>query len=236
MKKMFLGVLIFSVCSLYASEPIFAPGTEWHYRVTDIFDETVKASTVTMKDSLWNDTHYQFIGEALVREEGAKVWCVVESGDNYEEKLLYDFDLQVGDAIRTIQLHNYVDEATLQNATVTNVETITLSDGRSARRISYDNRPDDIEHIGSVKGIFGSTFSIIPPGGILRDFVCCTLGDNLLYEISEGECDKLNDLPHVTGLDNTSVLSSSATKILHDGQLFILRDGKTYTVTGMEIE
>ncbi|MBQ2608630.1 MAG: hypothetical protein II588_05360, partial [Paludibacteraceae bacterium] len=39
-----------------------------------------------------------------------------------------------------------------------------------------------------------------------------------------------------TALDNASVESSNPVKVLCNGQLFILRDGKTYTVQGLQIK
>jgi len=45
---------------------------------------------------------------------------------------------------------------------------------------------------------------------------------------------KRND-PPLTALDDIPA-PSSATKILRDGQLYILREGKTYTVTGQEVK
>ena len=39
-----------------------------------------------------------------------------------------------------------------------------------------------------------------------------------------------------SAIDNISTVSASAAKLLRDGQLLILRDGKTYTVTGQEVK
>jgi hypothetical protein len=42
--------------------------------------------------------------------------------------------------------------------------------------------------------------------------------------------------PIATAVDNFTADMQPTTKIIRDGQLFILRDGKTYTATGMKVE
>ena len=39
-----------------------------------------------------------------------------------------------------------------------------------------------------------------------------------------------------TALDNTTADKVAAQKVVKDGQVYILRNGKTYTVTGAEVE
>ena len=66
---------------------------------------------------------------------------------------------------------------------------IELADGRSARHLSYDNRPDDIEHIGSIDGILEPLNMPVSTCGCGDHFLCCTRGDFLLYESYTGACD-----------------------------------------------
>lgn len=42
--------------------------------------------------------------------------------------------------------------------------------------------------------------------------------------------------PPQTSIDNVPISSSSATKILRNGQLYIERDGKMYTIQGIEVK
>lgn len=229
MKRIILELVLASACCImYATEPIFSPDTEWHYRETNMFDGTSTVRTYGIRDSSYNNTTYKCIQGAILRTEGAKVWCVVDSMGKQVEQLLYDFDLMVGDSIRTISYPMYDPELPPHFAKVTQVETIVLSDGRTARHLIYDSRVDDIEHIGCVTGILHAAVLLLPPDGIIEDFVCCTRGDNLLYETSNGACGKL-----IQGINNIHH-TSSATKILRDGQLLIRRGDKSYTATGQE--
>ena len=232
MKRILLElVLACACCFLYATEPMFSPNTEWHYRETNMFDGTSTERTYGIHDSLYNNVEYKYTHGALLRTEGAKVWCVIDSMGKQVEQLLYDFDLAVGDSIRTISYPMYDPELPPHFAKVTHVETIMLPDGRTARHIIYDSRVDDIEHVGCVTGYLHAATLLLPPNGITEDFVCCTRGDNLLYETSNGACGKL-----VQGINNIHLTSPTASKILRDGRLFIRRGGKTYTATGQEIK
>ena len=237
MKRLFIILLLGSICSLYAREPMFTPDTEWHYRHSEMFGGASDQYTYTlrMKDTLLNGIPYQVIGIMLLRSEGAKVWCVVDSMGESVENLLYDFDLQVGDSIRTIYAEINPEEPPCF-AKVTNVDTIILSDGRQARRIRYDGREDDIEHVGNITGIFDAIVFEQPTNGIVETFVCCTRGDNLLYERNEGDCERWYNAEGTDAIYNVSELPSSVTKFLHNGQVLILRGNRTYTVTGQEVK
>ncbi|MBQ7631880.1 MAG: hypothetical protein IJS82_03880 [Paludibacteraceae bacterium] len=209
---------------------MFSPDTEWHYRITDSIMGTTTEYTATMRDSMVNGIVYQEIYGGLLRTEDTKVWCVIDSLGTPVEQLLYDFDMQVGDSIRTLHFAEYDPYDPPYYAKVTKVETIMLSDGRQARRISYDGRSDDIEHIGNVNGIFGATIQVLPPDGVHSDFICCTRGDYLLYEIIEGECD------NITAVENVISDSPSATKIYHEDQILIKSGEKVYTLQGQEVK
>ena len=231
MKRILLEIILASACCiLYATEPMFSLYTEWHYCETNMFDGTSVARTYGLRDSSYNNVTYTYIQGALLRTEGAKVWCVVDSMGKHIEQLLYDFDLMVGDSIRTISYPMYDPEMPPHFAKVTNVETIVLSDGRTARHLTYDSRTDDIEHIGCVNGILHAAVLLLPPNGITEDFVCCTRGDNLLYETSNGACVKL-----IQGINNIH-MNSSATKFLRDGHIYIKHEEKIYNAQGTFVE
>lgn len=172
-------------------DSMFLSGTEWHYHETELFSDRSAIWTCSFQDSLVGNVTYQYIKDVLLRTDGAKVWCIVDSMGQTMERLLYDFDLQIGDSIRTIFVHDDFPESPHPYAIVTNVDTISLSDGRSARKIRYDIRPDDIEFVGSIDGILSPANLPIPLNGIKREFVCCTRGDDLIYETEPNECSKL---------------------------------------------
>ena len=174
------------------SQPMFPSDTKWHYVYTEMYggpDFKPRYFSVSPIDTVINNTHYQKINGILFRSDATKVWCVIDSMDTRIERLVYDFDLQVGDSIRKLYYDEepYCEE--LHYAKVTNVEYIQLGDGRMARRLSYDNRLDDIEHIGCVDGIFAPLNLPVSTCGCGDYFQCCTRGDVLLYEVESGACD-----------------------------------------------
>ncbi len=229
--ELFAVSLVCILCAhcLYANESLFAYDTEWHYRTTDCINGTTSLTTATVHDSLVNGIVYQEIAGALLRAEGAQVWCVIDSAGTMVEQLLYDFGLQVGDSIRTLHFPEYDPYDPPFYAKVTRTETILLPDGRSASRITYEGRPDDIEHIGNVNGVLGATIQLLPPCGVYSDFICCTRGDNVLYEIASGECDKS------TAIDDLRTEHSPVHKVIRTGQLLIQNGERTYTPQGIEV-
>ena len=231
-KHLFLGILLLLVSGIHAGKPMFLPDTEWHYYETDLFSNTSNKRTYTIQDTLVDGVAYQYVRGVLLRSEGAKVWCMTDSAGKKVEQLLYDFDLQVGDSIRTVYFEYYADDPDFY-AKVTKVETITLSDGRKARRISYDNRHDDIEHVGNILGIIEAAMYVLPPNGIIEKFVCCVRGDNVLYETATGECENLDKTTAIP-IFRTDIPSVS--KLLRDGQILILQNDKTYTITGQRVK
>ena len=174
-------------CGEDAPDAMFPPETRWNYMHTEMYGGPDDNYVFTLQpmDTIISNTRYQQIGSFLFRSKGAKVWCAVDSMGTFVERLVYDFDLQVGDSIRAIC---YYDEESY--AKVTSVEQTYLADGRYARRISYDGfRPDDIEHIGSIEGILTPLNLPIPTCGCSDLFQCCTKSDYLLYEVAQGACD-----------------------------------------------
>ena len=176
------------------SQPMFPSDTRWHYEHSEMYGGPNDNYNFTIQpaDIIINNTRYQQISGFPFRSSGAKVWCALDSAGTLVERLVYDFDLQVGDSIPTYYGSIYdvfEDPYDHSYAKVTNVEHIYLADGRPARRISYDYRPDDIEHIGSVEGILAPLYLPIPTCGCADHFRCCTYAGTLLYEVAKGACD-----------------------------------------------
>lgn len=235
MKRIFIGILLACVCSAYAEEPMFAPDTEWNHVIKPAYGGggPIAKRTYGIRDTVVNGITYQWVRWKLLRSEGAKVWCVVDSMGKQVERLLYDFDLQAGDSIRHV-FERYDELQPIYYSKVTHVESITLPDGRSARRLSYDSRPDDIEHVGSVLGLLEIASFDVEINGTVENFVCCTRGDNVLYETEQDDCDKLKNMIF-TETEHTLTEPFTATKFLRDGQLFINHNGNTYNAHGVRI-
>ena len=232
-----VGVSVLSTYNTYADEAMFEPDTEWHYLETNMQNGEKSQRTFSIQENHVNGVVYQNIQGVLLRSEGAKIWCLIDSADQQVEQLLYNFDLQVGDSIRTIDAGTYNPEAPHLYAKVTHVENITLSDGRAARQISYDNRSDDIEHIGNVKGILGAANNTILPRGIFQEFVCCSRNEYLLYETEKGACDNLDTFPD--SQDTEQIVESSkkqVSKCIKEGRMFITHEKKIYTTTGQTVK
>ena len=223
---------------MQASEPMFLPATEWNYVVKHVDEGPLARRTYGIRDTIVNGIGYQWICYHLVRFEGAKVWCVVDSMGNQVERLLYDFDMQVGDSIHQVYEHYDNLEFCCPDwiYTVSCVDTISLPDGRTARRLSYDNDSRlDIEFIGSTWGLLGPMVLTLPTNGIIEDFVCCTRDDVVLYETGPNECDKLKNMIF-TKEENIPASDSFAGKLLHDGQLLIEHGNKTYNALGVPVK
>ena len=172
---------------------MFPSDTRWHYEHWEMYGGPNDNYNFTIQpaDIIINNTRYQQISGFLFRSSGAKVWCALDSAGTLVERLVYDFDLQVGDSIPTYYGGIYKvlkDPYDHSYAKVTNVEYIKLADGRMARRISYDYRSDDIEHIGSVNGILAPLSYPGHPDS-WSSLLCCTRSDFLLYEAESGACD-----------------------------------------------
>ena len=108
-----------------------------------------------------------------LRENNGKIYCYTENinsldhSDEYADVLLYDFNLNVGDTIA----NSYYEGQGISK--VTSIEKISLYDGRTAKRINYDQRPCDIEYVGSVKGLLSHLSGNLASPSILKEFLCC---------------------------------------------------------------
>ena len=136
-------------------------------------------------DTIINGIKYRIVDNIPAREDGDKIYCY--TWDPLEtrthEVLIYDFGAKKGDKVRTL-----IDGRSEQTyyATVTDVKTVTLLDGRKARKISYDGRATDLEYVGHIDCGFTR-----PMLGYTMDsyqYLCCSEGDILLHEEYEGAC------------------------------------------------
>jgi hypothetical protein len=125
---------------------------------------------------------------------------------------------------------------------VTEVSTITLLDGKEYKKWTFNNGMEYAEGIGSLSGDF---YELIANKRTTEDLtasqlVCASQNGQLLYKMDDVEMKKLGTECLCEGYVGTSVetiitSNTNASKLIQDGQLFILRDGKTYNAMGVEV-
>lgn len=218
-------------CEYNSNHAYFPEGKVWSYSVTELCEGGDKTSIRQMSvsgEKTINGTNYLLLDNVPIRESGKQVFAYYEG----KEVLIYDFGLKVGDKIisPSARLYNDNEEGL---ATVTAVDSVTLLDGRRARRIQYDYRATDIEYVGSISnaGVLAPLYGEeLPPCGPIR-FICCSVDGSPIYETSQGSCEYNTR----TAASNTQAHSNSATKWVRDGQILINRNGKTYNIVGVEM-
>ena len=107
---------------------------------------------------------------------------------------------------------------------------------RSATRSASNDRLCPVTTNDRILGfycIIEAAMYVLPPNGIIEKFVCCVRGDNVLYETATGECENLDKTTAIP-IFRTDIPSVS--KLLRDGQILILQNDKTYTITGQRVK
>ena len=140
---------------------------------------------------------------------------------------------------------------------VTKVSTITLLDGNEYKMWEFDSRDVYIETLGWISGEdsrSGDYFRLIEEPedhlietcGYLGEFlVCVSRNGQMLYSIDQEEkqrygaackCLSAGAEDPETNIEVITTPTPTIHKIIRDGQLYIIRDGKTYNVMGVEIK
>ncbi len=165
------------------------------------------------------------------------------------EYLLYDFGAQVGDTLEIFGgIDHYKDFKTLTHV-ITEIDS--LDDGRLqiySNAIIQESEGYEtpferlypkiwIEGVGSKDGIVqNSATNRIGIGPCV--LLCAYHNDDCIYTVDNPYYTPLgcvyND-PIFTSMEEVKSSTPSAQKIMHNGQLFILRDSKTYNIMGVEI-
>ena len=190
--------------------------------------------------------------------DGQKVYYVpsgkINGSANEKEYLLYDFTVTVGDVVKAYNgweeiscVEFYGEDAITPEWTVTDVQ---VSNGRKHVYITNEDygHKEWIEGVGTKNILWTQQRTCYPTGNEsrMRRTLCALDSDgNSLYTFNTDDMGIINhctsweyvktSVEQITA-DQSSHSPSSATKLLRDGQLFILRDGKTYTVTGQEVK
>ena len=141
---------------------------------------------------------------------------------------------------------------------VTKVSTITLLDGNEYKMWEFNSFDFYIETLGWISSkdyrsgdyfrlieepyAFGTAISTCYLGEFL---VCISRNGQMLYSIDQEEkqrfgaackCLSAGAEDPETNIETITTPTPTIQKIIHNGQLYIIRDGKTYNVMGVEIE
>lgn len=172
-------------CEMYM-KPYFPEGMSWTYLAYPMDMDSVFYNEIRVQGEItYDDIVYQNIGGYPVRAIGKQIVARLE--DNWEVPL-YDFGLEVGESIVTFVPYNNGYYTTVSHK-VTAVDSVTLLNGTQARRQTYDDGMIDIEYIGASTGDFFRRMQLFMPfvEGSYR-YLCCSVGDELLYEFSPKGC------------------------------------------------
>ena len=190
--------------------------------------------------------------EGLIREDvsAQKVWAY----GNGIEALIYDFDVEVGDTLsllgwlhlmKNITAEELEDDYTIVDVVVDNVETVSIGDFDIKKITLFDPRNkerkfDVYERFGSLRGWLLSDFGMVDGGGV--NFMVCAFDNNgeLLFKPTHNnELDEIEDCyinETKTDIENITLPTVSLQKVIHNGQLLIIKDGKTYNLMGVEVQ
>ena len=159
-----------------------------------------------------------------------------------EECVLYDFSLEVGDTLPVMQ---YDEKTRGEMFRVVDVSMVTLLDGKEYKKWTLACGYEYIEKIGAINGKGLGNYVAFGPNADVATYlgsplVCASRNGKLLYQMDDAEMERLGTECLCEGYVGTSVETiltpnTNASKLIQDGQLFILRNGKTYNVMGIEV-
>lgn len=182
---------------------------------------------------------------ALRFTEDKKVYIYYDN----TEYLLYDFDVQIGDTLEIFSGVDYYNFHKTYPHVVTDLSN--LDDGRlqvyldAIVRDEYLNQEEKfpkiwIEGVGSVDGIVHNNAIIGVDGNGKTALLCAYHNDECRYVTDNPNYTPLgcvyNEGDVINAVEHVSVSTPSVQKIIKDGQLLILRDGKMYNIMGMEVK
>ena len=169
--------------------------TEVEYH-TDGADAPSLVSFEEYTPTFVNGKWYLYDGRNYLREENNQVLLYSPEFEIYEDVVLYDWTLEIGDTLPfTIRPF---DDDKMRGAVfrVTDVSTITLLDGKEYKKWTLACGIEYIEGIGAINGEgFGNYFCIQhtahPATYIDTRLVCASRNGQLLYQMDEAEMERL---------------------------------------------
>ena len=219
-----------------ASDEPFRPDT-WIYQLgQDTIINNMTYKTLYSYFSL--DSHEAKSYIAALRFTEDKQVFILYEGTEY---LLYDFDVQVGD---TLEIFGGIKYYKFQETLPHVVTAINTSESGRLHiildAITTDNskwRKRWIEGIGSLDGIIHNTATTLMGNGVTT-VLCAYYNDECLYSTTDSLYSSYgcvyND-PIFSATEEVESPTPSAQKIMQNGQLLIIHEGKTYNVMGVEV-
>ena len=190
-----LGISVSVSAILAETSSYFAENTRWGFLVLNEAphsackkDLCILKGDTTIDSKTYQKIIYNEQRIVPIREDSKKIYARI----NDKDFLLYDFTLEVGDVMPHYDdLDGHIDEMKPE-LQVIKVDSITLLDGRRAKRIEYDNLMYDIEYVGRVQGIL-APFVYPYQWTCGPEVMCCSLNGEPIYESGEGYCEIVND-------------------------------------------
>lgn len=231
---------------LEPDEDLYKATTNIYQLGQDTVIENQVYSKLTYYSSKNATKEQRYVG-ALRFTEDKKVYIHYDN----TEYLLYNFDVQIGDTLEIFGGTNfYSDNKTLTHI-ITDIDT--LNDGRL--RITSDvivrvidggiileedrQKQQWIEGVGSIDGIVQNN-ATLRMGNFVTVLLCAYNNDECCYTTDNPGYTPLgcvyNEGDVINAVEHISVSAPSIQKIIKDGQLLILRDGKMYNIMGMEVK
>ena len=211
--------------------------------------EKIEGDTIINEVSykkLWHTTdedltEYELIG--IIREdvENQKVYAFIEG----KEYLLYDFACKAGDKVRTLKsLRSAENEMEEGEMTIKAVEEIEDLSGEKYNKyiatLENDSEIVYYERFGLENGWYSRSYDGMTGGGV--DFMICAFDatNELQFKpVYNNELDEIEDCyinEIKTDVENIMIPNTSFKKVIRKGQLYIIHEGKSYNVMGIEVE
>ena len=263
--------LIFCIVCTVVSVHLFAETTfskelfpflaEWQQTICTGYYDNNPQYTATLqspqKEVLINNIPYLQMDRFFLREENGKI--LVYSEVQGKDLVLYDFTLELGDTLTSLNLLTAehpeysgtasvvdypifgYDTLTIDTLVVTDLSIITLLDGQPHKKWTFSNGLVYAESIGEINGDFfrlATDKSVVPGSYMGCQLVCSSQDGQTLYRMDQSVMDSLGVGCLCSGvmdaIEDTTAAQPAATKIIRNNQLLIQTADHTYTILGTE--
>ena len=206
-------------------------------------DTVVEGKTYTVLTRYWTadpNSPKEYVG--MVRFTDDRKVYANYNGMDY---LVYDFSVQAGDTLEVlIGVEDYdltqtclVHDVSIDEESNRTVITLYVYDEYSEEFVKDDRFAIKwIEGIGSDNGFYEG-IELFNLGIAVPHLLCAYKDGNQVYATNKDFLLKYGcEYNTTTDVEDVTTPTSPFSKTLHNGHLFILRDGKTYNVMGMEVK